>query len=171
MFLCFFKLDYLFLTRIEKTEEAIADANRALEINSQNGKAIEVKAEAHYSSGNFEQALLYFERGSRIYRTKTVVEGQKKTKRAIVNMLDSQGFVFDRVVVHLVIEEQKKKNGKGKSNSNREERLCRKGNKKMTLENLITEERRFLSSLRDLESLNIDIQVKLGNRRVLCEVK
>ena len=51
--------------RLERPTEAIADAEKALYLNKNSTRALVAKAEALYSLGQFEKALVQFERGWR----------------------------------------------------------------------------------------------------------
>ena len=52
----------LCLNRLERAEDAIYDADRALEQNKQSTRALVARGEALYTCGRFEAALLQFER-------------------------------------------------------------------------------------------------------------
>ena len=54
--------------RLERAEEAMADSEKALVINPQSTKARISKAEALYSMGHFEKALVEFEKVKLTFR-------------------------------------------------------------------------------------------------------
>ena len=56
------------INRLERPQEAMDDANKALEYNSLNTKAIVAKGESLYKMGEFESALVQFHRGLRLRR-------------------------------------------------------------------------------------------------------
>ena len=155
---------------MEKTKEAIADANKALKINSESGKAIVAKAEAFYSSGNFEKALVHFVRANRLYRTVAAAEGVRKAERAILDLLDRATFSFDTAAVEAYFHAQEKERMKALSVGIKKKRKSKRVDKKLKSRELISEEERFLLSLKNMEDLNVDIQVKVGTKKVYAEV-
>ena len=70
---------------MERPEEAIIDAEKALRINKKNTKAIVEKGEALYNLGHFERALVQFERGKRIRDDKDIQRGIGKCRDVILN--------------------------------------------------------------------------------------
>ena len=104
-----------------------------------------------------------------MYRTGAVVEGLKKARSAIMNTLERTDFRFDVASVQAFIDTQEKKAEEEQSTLHSVERKWKKPCKNLNLENLMTEEERFLISLRNLERLNLNIPVKLGTKRVLCQ--
>ena len=70
---------------MERPEEAIIDAEKALRINKKNTKAIVEKGEALYILGHFEKALVQFERGRRIREDKDIRCGIGKCRDVILS--------------------------------------------------------------------------------------
>ena len=99
--------------RLEKTKDAIADANRALAINKKSGKAIVAKAEALYRSGNFEKALVQFVRAGRIDGTVGASDGARRAKRAIFSVLDRSKFCFNNEGLDAYLDVKDKLHRKG----------------------------------------------------------
>ena len=147
---------------MDETKDAIADADRALALNKKSGKAIVAKAEALYRSGNFEKALVQFVRAGRIDRTVGASEGARRAKRAIFSVLDRSKFCFNNESLHAYLDVNNKLHMKGQ---------CHQGKRKIkTANGLILEEERFLLSLKNIESLNVRIRVKVGTKQVHSEV-
>ena len=62
----FTDIEFQLVCRLERPEEAIFDADKALEFNPYCTKAIVEKGEALYKMGQFENALVQFHRGLRL---------------------------------------------------------------------------------------------------------
>ena len=78
------------------------------------------KAEALYAIGNFEIALVYFERAGKLRQCQEIKEGTKKCREAILLTLGKQSDQFDEKTVQKVISEtsngtKKKKTARSKT--------------------------------------------------------
>ena len=170
------------INRLERNEEALKDANQALQKNERNIKSIAAKAEALFSSGKFEQALVQFEKGIRIHRDSDMTNGLMKCRQAILSSLGEDGIVFDKEMVKITIREiqldmerkEKKKKEKstelrtGIQNKNKEKAECKpKPSRRdpiLKFSNLLREEELFLQRLKCLENLNFANDVKRDSR-------
>ena len=87
-------------TRLERPQEAMADANKALEYNNYNTKAIVAKGEALYKMGQFENALLQFHRGWRFREDPAIKIWMTRCRDEIRDTLgqiteyDKEGFIY-----------------------------------------------------------------------------
>ena len=93
---------------MEKNGFALEDANKALEISEGSTKAIASKAEALYNSGDFEQALVWFERGTKLCNENVMSEGRLKCQQAILTSIGEEGIVFELDLVNVAILETMK---------------------------------------------------------------
>ena len=96
---------------MDKTDEALNDADKALEKEETNSRAITAKAEALFSSGQFEKALVQFEKGNKLRQESMITTGLKKCRQAIVNSIGEDGIVFEKELVEIAIREQKREQG------------------------------------------------------------
>jgi tetratricopeptide (TPR) repeat protein len=94
----------LFL-RLERPEEAIIDADKALEFNPTCTKAIVEKGEALYKMGHFENALAQFHRGLRLREDPDIKLGITRCKDEILNTLGNPRREYDVAIVKQVIQE------------------------------------------------------------------
>ena len=160
--------------RLEKIEEAIEDANTAMEINKDNTKAIVAKAEALFSSGNFEQALVHFERGNKILNSEEMQFGLMKARQAILNVIGDGLVEFDSRKVEGVIENKKRMkviNKKVKTQTLVTRKVYSgKRLPPLNISNVLEEEELFLKRLRDIEKFHVRISVRRGTRRTQCQV-
>ena len=85
----------------------MADADKALKLNKQSTKAILAKAEALYNMGQFENALVQFERGWRVRQDPEIRAGIIKCRDVIINTVGTTAKEYDREVVEKVIQEMK----------------------------------------------------------------
>ena len=166
-----------FLYRLEKTELAIADANKALELKEENTKANAAKAEALFSSGNFEQALALYEKVSRMVKSEDMKAGLKKSRQAILNVIGTGAMEFDEKTVAIVIEDLEKKEKRQKHKEfkiPRNKQVTKHPRKvpraRLNISNVLKEEELFLKQLRDIEKFNLKINVRRGTRRAPCQV-
>ena len=83
------------------------DADKALKLNKQNPKAILAKAEALYNMGQFENALVQFERGWRVRQDPEIRTGIVKCRDVIMNTVGTTAKEYDREVVEKVIQQMK----------------------------------------------------------------
>ena len=93
--------------RIERPEEAIIDAEKALNINNCSTRAIIAKAEALYNLGQFEKALVQFERGWRVRQDPEIKIGIVKCRDVILNTVGANAGEYDIKVVEKVIQQMK----------------------------------------------------------------
>ncbi|XP_023329597.1 uncharacterized protein LOC111702216, partial [Eurytemora carolleeae] len=122
------------LRRLEKSDEAKLDAEIALKINKSSTKAVVALGEAMFQLGQFEFALVQFERGLKIRMETTLKKGAEKCKDAILHSLGTRIPKYDLNVVRLVVKErarQEKMENKAKDkNPLTEEKTMRKRIKK-----------------------------------------
>ena len=83
------------------------DADKALKMNKHSTKAIIAKAEALYTLGQFEKALVQFERGWRIRQDPEIKAGLVKCRDVIINTVGTADKEYDREVVEKVIKQMK----------------------------------------------------------------
>ena len=88
-------------SRLERAAEAISDANTALEINKHSTKAIVAKGEALYSIGEFEKALVQFERGWRFRQDPAIKSGMVKCRDAIIITVGTTAKQYDEKMVEV----------------------------------------------------------------------
>ena len=88
---------------MERPDEAMIDAEKALRINKYNTKAIVAKAEALYNLGHFEKALVQFERGWRMRQDPEINSGIVKCRDVILNTVGSTAKEYDADIVEKVI--------------------------------------------------------------------
>ena len=178
--------------RVEKHGEALNDANHAIIKKKNSTKAIAAKAEALYSSGNFEKSLVQFEKGSRIHKNVDILKGLKKSKQAILNTLACNELQMCSNTVddfHEDIANKKDVNAGTKETSEidtylrglagRKIRGKKKTNKKyncleqtkLNISNLLKEEEIFLKSLKEIEKFNLKINVKRGSEILQSKVE
>ena len=72
------------------------DANKALEYDEENTKAIVAKADALFNSGLIEKALVQFEKGNKIRKDSNTSDGLIKCRQAILSSIGQQGIVFEK---------------------------------------------------------------------------
>ena len=96
-----------FFFRLERNEDALKDANKALEYDEENTKAIVAKAEALFNSGLFEKALVQFEKGNKIWKDSNTLDGLIKCRQSILSSFGQQGIVFEKEMVNIAIRETK----------------------------------------------------------------
>ena len=110
----------------------MTDAEKALKINKYSTKAIIVKAEALYSLGQFEKALVQYERGWRVRQDPEIKAGILKCKDVILNTVGSSAKEYDKEVVEKVIQQMKEIDLKEKKEleKNREEKKRKTKGKK-----------------------------------------
>ena len=95
------------LYRLERPDEAMIDAEKALRINEFNTKAIIEKAEALYCLGHFEKALVQFERGWKIRQDPEIKSGIVKCRDVILNTVGTSAKEYDAKIVEKVIQQMK----------------------------------------------------------------
>ena len=83
------------------------DAEKALKINKYSTKAILAKGEALYSLGDFEKALVQFERGWRMRQDPDIKAGIVKCRDVILNTVGSSAKEYDLDIVEKVIHQMK----------------------------------------------------------------
>ena len=77
--------------QVGKPELAIEDVNRVLNDDKNNPRAILTKAEAYFSMGEFEFALVFFQRGMAIRKDMIgFKDGVTKAKHAILDSIDNK---------------------------------------------------------------------------------
>jgi len=75
--------------QVGNPEEALKDVNRVLDSDPQNPRAILTKAEAYFSMGEFEFALVFFQRGLSIRKDMAAFkDGVTKAKHAILDAIN-----------------------------------------------------------------------------------
>merc|ERR1719266_1573653 len=82
------------------------DADRALDCNQLNTKAMIARAEALFNMGEFEKALVQYERGLRLRKCPAIMEGILKCRETILSSIGG----YEAALVQLVVEEETKKN-------------------------------------------------------------
>ena len=162
------------ILRLEKTSLALADADKALLLRKGNTKAMAAKAEALFNSGHFEQALVHYERASKMLKSEEIRGGLKKCRQAIMSVIGDGIMEFDDGIVAAVLQKkQKKKNinefqvqaaTPAKNKPRRAQRA------RLNISNILKEEEKFLKELLDMEELNVKINVRKGTRRFTCKV-
>ena len=172
-------LNYYLLQRLERNKEALEDADNALKKNKSNIKAIDAKAEALFSSGQFEQALVHFEQGKRMYNDFNMTNGILKSQHAIISCIGEDGIVFNEEMVRTAIREiqrvKERREQRKKEKSNEWKTLKKKKEKikckpkppidpALNFSNLLLEEEQFLQRLKCLEKLNYRMDVKRGSK-------
>ena len=84
------------------------DSEKALAINPYSTKARIAKAEALYSMGNFEKALVEFERGWRLRQDPEIKTGLVKCRDVILNTVGEGVFSNNDLLVQRVIRQMRK---------------------------------------------------------------
>ena len=87
--------------------DAIKDAEKALQFNSHSTQALIAKAEALYNMGQFEKALVQFNRGWRVRADPDIKKGMSKCRDAIMNTIGDTEKVYDTKLVEKVINRWK----------------------------------------------------------------
>ena len=116
---------------MERATEAMADAEKALVISPHSTKARIAKAEALYSMGKFENALVEFERAQRLRQDPEVKTGIVKCREVILNTVGSGAMAYDNKVFQKVIRQIKIKE-KEEERKREEARKKKKSKKKDT---------------------------------------
>ena len=93
---------------MERGEEAIGDALKALEMNPNSSKAIIAHGDALYSMGEFEKGLVRFQKGWKTRMDPKMRNGIQKCKIAIENAVGKNSKPFDIDLVEKVIKENEK---------------------------------------------------------------
>ena len=89
--------------RLERASEAMEDAEKALVIAPYSTKARMAKAEALYSMGKFEKALVEFEKGWRIRQDPEIKTGIVKCRDVILNTVGVGALSYDGVITTLTL--------------------------------------------------------------------
>ena len=84
------------------------DSEKALVINPYSTKARIAKAEALYSMGNFEKALVEFERAWRLRQDPEIKTGLVKCRDVILNTVGDGVFTNNELLVQRVLRQMKK---------------------------------------------------------------
>ena len=92
------------VNRLERPEEAIIDASKALEFNPYSTKAIVAKGEALYKMGLFENALVQFHRGWRFRADPAIKIGMVRCTDEILNTIGDTNKEYDVAIVEKVIK-------------------------------------------------------------------
>ena len=116
------------LLRLGRATEALEDANTAMDMDrcSQmlrvkepqkitsrtNPRALTAKGEALYAVGQFEIALVHFERGVKLRQSQNIKDGLKKCREAILLTLGKSAKFDERIVKKVVDEPLNEKNSK-----------------------------------------------------------
>ena len=133
-------------SRLERAAEAISDANRALEINKHSTKAIVAKGEALYSIGEFEKALVQFERGWRFRQDPSIKSGMIKCRDAIITTVGTSAKDYDEKLVEMVIQQMKE--GKLDLTDETDPKVVRQQKRKAAVEKKISD-KKLLGRLND----------------------
>ena len=133
-------------SRLERAAEAISDADRALEINKHSTKAIVAKGEALYSIGEFEKALVQFERGWRFRQDPSIKSGMIKCRDAIIITVGNSATDYDEKLVEMVIQQMKE--GKLDLNDETDPKVARQQKRKAAAEKKISD-KKLLGKLND----------------------
>ena len=91
--------------RLERPSEAIEEAEKALYINKHNSRGIIAKAEALYSLGQFEKALVQFERVWRLRQDPEIKTGILKCREVILNTIGTNVMEYDIEIVGKVVKQ------------------------------------------------------------------
>ena len=126
-------------SRLERAAEAISDANTALEINKHSTKAIVAKGEALYSIGEFEKALVQFERGWRFRQDPAIKSGMVKCRDAIIITVGTTAKQYDEKVVEMVIQQMKE--GKLDLTEDTDPKVARQQKRKAVAEKKISDKK------------------------------
>lgn len=94
------------LNLLNRAHEAMVDAETAKSYNN-SCSAIIAKAEALYNMGQFEMALVYYYRASRIRSDGDIELGMEKCRSAILNVVRAE-IHCDQDLVNKIIEEEEK---------------------------------------------------------------
>ena len=136
----------ILLIRLERAKEAISDADKALEINKHSTKAILAKGEALYSIGEFEKALVQFERGWRFRQDPAIKSGMVKCRDAIMITVGTTAKEYDEKIVEMVIQQMKE--GKLDLNDDEDPKVARKQKRKAAAEKKVSD-KKLLGRLND----------------------
>lgn len=126
---------------------ALADAENVLELEPQNSAAHMCKANALFTGGDFELALVWYVRGSRVKQSELdqlalFEQGQYRCKEAIKNAIDS----FDVVKLKAIMERKKLASEKLSVAPNQQQRLKKK----------VTQSSRPTNSMNTLKGSSLD---------------
>ena len=121
-----------FIFRLDQPGKALEDADKAMKINPDNARwfrfsshvffhpfnyrALACKAIALYNMGEFEKALIHFERGWRWRRGCVMKTGLMQCKDAILNTVGPSAKPFDRDIVKKITKEKERKKIKNPKN-------------------------------------------------------
>ena len=94
--------------RLDKCEEAIEDACKALTMNPRNFKAIIQYGDALYGLGEFEKGLLVFQRGWKKRVHPKMLNGMHKCRTAIENSVGRHSAKFNAGLVEKVVRHWEK---------------------------------------------------------------
>ena len=81
------------LLKLRLYEDACKDAEEILKEEAKHAEALLIKADSRYHIGNFENALVCYQRGKSVARTKMLqvfVDGVRRTEEAIAEYLDKK---------------------------------------------------------------------------------
>ena len=94
--------------KLDLPRDAILDAEEALRYNKTSTKATTCKGEALYNMGEFEQALVQFERGYRVRQDAALRAGMVKCRDVIKRTVGDAGRQYCVTVVEKAIKEMAK---------------------------------------------------------------
>ena len=81
------------MLKLRLYEDACKDAEEILKEEAKHAEALLIKADSRYHIGNFENALVCYQRGKSVARTKMLqlfVDGVRRTEEAIAEYLDKK---------------------------------------------------------------------------------
>ena len=91
--------------KLDRPQDAILDAEEALKYNKNSTKATTCKGEALYNMGEFEQALVQFERGYRVRQDPALRSGMVKCRDVIKRTVGDADRQYSVSVVEKAIRE------------------------------------------------------------------
>lgn len=92
---------------MQRSSEAVEDAEKALTLKKESTRALIAKAEALYSMGRFEKALMLFEKGWKIRQDTEMKAGITMCREVILNTV-GHAMEYDKSIVRKVVREENK---------------------------------------------------------------
>ena len=156
------------LDRLERAEEAIKDADTALDINKHSTKAIVAKGEALYNVGEFEKALVQFERGWRVRQDPAIKSGMVKCRDAIMNTVGSTAMQDNLDMLEMVIKQMRE--GKVKLTEDADPEVLREERRKAAAEKKVSDKRLLGKMNTDVQFLEKFLKIQTAENKKKVQI-
>lgn len=156
------------LNRLERAEEAIKDADTALDINKHSTKAIVAKGEALYNVGEFEKALVQFERGWRVRQDPAIKSGMVKCRDAIMNTVGSTAMQDNLDMLEMVIKQMRE--GKVKLTEDADPEVLREERRKAAAEKKVSDKRLLGKMNTDVQFLEKFLKIQTAENKKKVQI-